>query len=426
MALNGSFEDTHNMTSLFQVIAHEDNNDQTKLRQATALAHERVEDRFGAFVRQGSVDDQAVRYSLVEEDVKAVVANACAQVGYADADGIYKALANNFVTADALPQLRTASVRHEARKPKMCPYHSEVTDISLAAGDPQAGFNAMAQHAWSAQHCQGADYKGDRCKFKPAMTTQAYWDEKAEKAEQRRNERAEREEQMQQEAPVNELPEVETPEEDFVDELAESDSFDGPEEPSAIGVGTAETEGQIPMSMAASTVHTAPGGAHLPGASDKRNRQYEHIKEQCLADGGSEEHCKELAARTVNKQRAEHGETKSHVAASPSPKMDKRKWTPKTVNKDQPLNADKDSGPHPTRRKDIVEPIRAQNDDGLYHTHGLEEIGEQVTERQDATEKGGPAKTDQGGTFTGGPTTAVSKLLDTDSVKTALAKFKRD
>src|SRR3954468_4901966 len=179
------------MTSLFSVIAHEDSNDQGKLRQAMALAHERVEDRFGTFVRQGSVDDQAARYSLVEDDIKAVVSDTCWQVGTTNEvyASVYKAIANNFVTGDATPQLRTASVRHEARKPKMCPYHSEVTDISLAAGDPQAGFNAMAQHAWTAQHCQGEGYKGDTCKFKPAMTTQSYWDEKAERAQQRRDER---------------------------------------------------------------------------------------------------------------------------------------------------------------------------------------------------------------------------------------------
>lgn len=59
----------------------------------------------------------------------------------------------------------------------------------------------------------------------------------------------------------------------------------------------------------------APGKEHMKGVSDKRNRQYEHIKEQCLADGGSEEHCKEMAARTVNKQRSEHGETKDSKTA---------------------------------------------------------------------------------------------------------------
>jgi plasmid stabilization system protein ParE len=45
--------------------------------------------------------------------------------------------------------------------------------------------------------------------------------------------------------------------------------------------------------------------------SDKRERQYEHIKESEKKQGRSTERAKEIAARTVNKQRAQTGETKS-------------------------------------------------------------------------------------------------------------------
>jgi plasmid stabilization system protein ParE len=44
--------------------------------------------------------------------------------------------------------------------------------------------------------------------------------------------------------------------------------------------------------------------------SDKRERQYEHIKESYEERGRSEDRAEEIAARTVNKTRAEHGETK--------------------------------------------------------------------------------------------------------------------
>lgn len=44
--------------------------------------------------------------------------------------------------------------------------------------------------------------------------------------------------------------------------------------------------------------------------SDKRERQYEHIKDGYEERGKSEEKAEELAARTVNKERAEQGETK--------------------------------------------------------------------------------------------------------------------
>ena len=44
--------------------------------------------------------------------------------------------------------------------------------------------------------------------------------------------------------------------------------------------------------------------------SSKRERQFEHIKESYEERGRSEEKAEELAARTVNKTRAEKGETK--------------------------------------------------------------------------------------------------------------------
>jgi hypothetical protein len=44
--------------------------------------------------------------------------------------------------------------------------------------------------------------------------------------------------------------------------------------------------------------------------SPKRERQYEHIKESYEERGRSEDKAEELAARTVNKTRAEKGETK--------------------------------------------------------------------------------------------------------------------
>ena len=44
--------------------------------------------------------------------------------------------------------------------------------------------------------------------------------------------------------------------------------------------------------------------------SAKRERQYEHIKEGLLERGKNEDLAEEIAARTVNKERAQHGEAK--------------------------------------------------------------------------------------------------------------------
>ncbi|MBN0042939.1 plasmid stabilization protein [Streptomyces actuosus] len=45
------------------------------------------------------------------------------------------------------------------------------------------------------------------------------------------------------------------------------------------------------------------------GSSRKRERQYEHIKEEAEKRGTPTERAKEIAARTVNKQRARSGES---------------------------------------------------------------------------------------------------------------------
>ena len=48
----------------------------------------------------------------------------------------------------------------------------------------------------------------------------------------------------------------------------------------------------------------------MPDAwSDKDERQYDHIKESAQDRGKSESRAKEIAARTVNKQRREEGRT---------------------------------------------------------------------------------------------------------------------
>jgi hypothetical protein len=394
------------MTGIFEVLAHDDSDNQRQRRQAVALSSRRVNDRFATFVRQGSVDDQRARLSLVEEDIRAVIAVACEEIGY-NSPEIEKVVLANLVGEEALAP-RTAGVVHEARKPKMCPYHSEVVDISLAQGEPQAGFNAMAQHAWTGKHCQGDEYGGDKCNFKPAMTTQSYWDEKAEKAEQRKQEREER---AEQEAQNFETPEVE--------EIVESDSApeDAPVEETPEAEGTEVIEGdfggesapEVPMSMAASSPKEA--GVHVA--------EYQYVKKQgdkwvILQKGTGK-----VLSRHESKEQAEaaframmankHGSV--HTADSgpnvvegpgvPSPKMDKRKWVPKA-----PTGLDDANGRNPTRHKDIIKPIKVDNDD-ILHQEPMREVGETVTEKQDVATDKSPQK-GQGGSWTEGPKTAIS------------------
>ncbi|HEX5861673.1 MAG TPA: plasmid stabilization protein, partial [Nocardioides sp.] len=50
--------------------------------------------------------------------------------------------------------------------------------------------------------------------------------------------------------------------------------------------------------------------------SRKRERQYDHIKEGLEDRGRSEDEAAEIAARTVNKERAQHGEARESSSTS--------------------------------------------------------------------------------------------------------------
>ena len=52
--------------------------------------------------------------------------------------------------------------------------------------------------------------------------------------------------------------------------------------------------------------------------TDKRERQYEHIKDGLLDRGEDEDTAEEIAARTVNKERARAGEAKESSRSSTS------------------------------------------------------------------------------------------------------------
>ena len=52
------------------------------------------------------------------------------------------------------------------------------------------------------------------------------------------------------------------------------------------------------------------------GSSRKRERQYQHIKESAKRRGESTDRAEEIAARTVNKERARSGEARSRSGTS--------------------------------------------------------------------------------------------------------------
>jgi hypothetical protein len=75
--------------------------------------------------------------------------------------------------------------------------------------------------------------------------------------------------------------------------------------------GEAMTRPRHPVGRIVTVQGPVSHGAEMPqGSSAKRERQYEHIKESYQDRGVSKDEAEERAARTVNKERREHGETK--------------------------------------------------------------------------------------------------------------------
>jgi hypothetical protein len=90
------------------------------------------------------------------------------------------------------------------------------------------------------------------------------------------------------------------------------------------------------------------------GSSPRRERQYEHIKESAEKRGTSEKRAKEIAARTVNKERARSGESKS---ASRTSTRD-----PKSASQRGGMRSHRGSG-GPTRDQ-LYEEARKKNIEG--------------------------------------------------------------
>lgn len=65
----------------------------------------------------------------------------------------------------------------------------------------------------------------------------------------------------------------------------------------------------------------------MPQWSNKEERQYEHIKESSKKRGAGTRRAKEIAARTVNKGRRQHGETpkqRTEGTGNPNIELDDR------------------------------------------------------------------------------------------------------
>lgn len=410
---------------MFEYMAAYDDTSRTAGRKALALARARAMKRFARFLSVD--DDRATRLALVAGDLAETVKQACADAEYDDYEGVLAAVTEHLggVAVEA------------ARKPKMCPVHREITDISLQQGDPQAGFAAMAQHMFGEKSCRGSWEEG-RCNFKPEMATQTYWDNKAEKAEQRRLERQQQAEQLGGDnigpEPVAEgdLTGPEPVAEETVDhtildsefdfDVAE-DSFGGrlDEAPVAVeasvrtGVavpnpiihgGSLSPLGMIAQKKPGLTINGAPFEQFAQEVSQRMATEgmpkYESIEVSHphpewervaagIAQQGHDGPLKELMQARRQQRAQPVAKTADAVKTvdvegteGPVPTMNKDKWTPENVKF---LDVEMPGSPVPTHHQDIVEPVD--------HSKDALEQTRTVTETQDVTKDSNP--TDGGG-----------------------------
>ena len=94
--------------------------------------------------------------------------------------------------------------------------------------------------------------------------------------------------------------------------------------------------------------------------SDKEERQYEHIKESAEESGKSTRRAKEIAARTVNKQRREQGKTSNKTTqgtGNPDTRLEDRSRQ-ELYNRAKQLNID---GRSKMAKGELIEAIRQKN-----------------------------------------------------------------
>ena len=96
----------------------------------------------------------------------------------------------------------------------------------------------------------------------------------------------------------------------------------------------------------------------MPNAwSNKKERQYEHIKKSAKKRGKSPKRAKEIAARTVNKQRREEGKTptkKTQGTGNPTHKLEER-TKDELYNEAKKLNID---GRSTMNKGELIKAIR--------------------------------------------------------------------
>jgi DUF4097 and DUF4098 domain-containing protein YvlB len=87
--------------------------------------------------------------------------------------------------------------------------------------------------------------------------------------------------------------------------------------------------------------------------SNKRERQYEHVEDSAKSRGASTKRAKEIAARTVNKNRAQSGESKTASRTSTNDVSPQHRGGKRSGNRQGPGGPTRDQLYNEARKKNI-------------------------------------------------------------------------
>jgi hypothetical protein len=87
--------------------------------------------------------------------------------------------------------------------------------------------------------------------------------------------------------------------------------------------------------------------------NEKRERQYEHIKSSAKSRGASTDRAEEIAARTVNKNRAQSGESKQASRTSTKDMSPQRRGGLRSGNRTGPKGPTRDQLYNEARKRNI-------------------------------------------------------------------------
>lgn len=259
-------------TSLFDVLAQDDTDIRVAQRRALALAQTRVENRMGAFLRGARSEEEfEQRLALLMDNFTGAVRTASTETGYDKPEHIAEAVKQHYAEQVEFVDPRA----EEEDDPEGDESDSKASSVESESTPREASVKAgewlLTPHT--------AD-KLDK-KERDELPTSDFVDKKDRKFPIEDKDHAEKAEQFAK-GPMKKKVDEEVHEK--YPDLGKDSSF-------LAGEHTAVKE-------------------HMKGVSPHRNKQYEDIKEQLEDSGKSTDRAKEEAARTVNKQRAEHGETK--------------------------------------------------------------------------------------------------------------------